>query len=433
MKIAFHTLGCKVNQYESEAMKEQFAAAGHQIVGEEDFADAYVINTCTVTNLADRKSRQYIRKMKKVSPSAVVAVTGCYAQVSPDEVSQIEGVNIVAGTGEKQNLLRYIEEFKAVGETQCHVKAYEELDKYQSSGIITSMESRTRAYIKIQEGCNRFCSYCIIPYARGKVRSRDLTEIVEEAAGLIEKGFKELILTGINTALYGEDLGYGGIEPLIAELNALSGDFRIRLSSLEPTVINASYVQGLLKYEKLCPHLHLSIQSGSDRVLELMNRHYDRAEYLDIVKVLKDFDPLYGITTDIIVGFPGETEEDFADSLRLVDEVGFCKVHAFKYSPRKGTKAVALPDQLSGEVKNRRSKVLIEKAAEDARRFFALCEGAQRRVLFEEMSEDGLLTGYTDNYIKVYVPGGSERLNQFYNVRLLKEYKDGMKGEIVYG
>ncbi len=433
MKIAFHTLGCKVNQYESEAMKEQFAAAGHEIVGEEDFADAYVINTCTVTNLADRKSRQYIRKMKKVSPGAVVAVTGCYAQVSPDEVSQIEGVNIVAGTGEKQNLLRYIEEFKAVGETQCHVRAYEELDKYQSSGIITSMESRTRAYIKIQEGCNRFCSYCIIPYARGRVRSRDLAEIVEEAAGLIEKGFKELILTGINTALYGEDLGYGGIEPLIAELNALPGDFRIRLSSLEPTVINAGYVQGLLKYEKLCPHLHLSIQSGSDRVLELMNRHYDRAEYLDIVKVLKDFDPLYGITTDIIVGFPGETEEDFADSLRLVDEVGFCKVHAFKYSPRKGTKAAALPDQLSGEVKNRRSKVLIEKAAEDARRFFALCEGAQRRVLFEEMSEDGLLTGYTDNYIKVYVPGGSERLNQFYNVRLLKEYKDGMKGEIVYG
>lgn len=433
MKIAFHTLGCKVNQYETEAMKEQFAASGHQIVEEEDFADAYVINTCTVTNLADRKSRQYIRKMKKVNPAAVVAVTGCYAQISPDEVSKIEGVNIVAGTNEKQNLLLYIEEYQTENQTQCHVKAYEELDKYESSGIIASMESRTRAYIKIQEGCNRFCSYCIIPYARGKVRSRDLGEIVEEARGLIDKGFKELILTGINTALYGEDLGYGGIEPLIRELNALPGAFRIRLSSLEPTVINAQYVKGLLVYEKLCPHLHLSIQSGSDHVLKLMNRRYDRSEYLDIVKVLKDFDPLYGITTDIIVGFPGETEEDFADSLSIIDQVGFCKVHAFKYSPRKGTKAADLTGQVSGEVKNSRSKILIEKAEEDAGRFFALCQGAVRQVLFEERGEDGLLTGYTDNYIKVYTAGGEEMLNQFYNVRLLKEFKDGMKGEIVNG
>lgn len=433
MKIAFHTLGCKVNQYETEAMKEQFAASGHQIVGEEDFADAYVINTCTVTNLADRKSRQYIRKMKKVNPQSVVAVTGCYAQVSPDEVSRIEGVNIVAGTNEKQNLLRYIEEYLIEAQTQCHVKAYEELDQYESAGIITSMESRTRAYIKIQEGCNRFCSYCIIPYARGKVRSRCLTEIVSEAKGLIEKGFKELILTGINTALYGEDLGYGGIEPLIAELDALPGDFRIRLSSLEPTVINGDYVKGLLKYKKLCPHLHLSIQSGADHVLALMNRRYDRTEYLSIVKVLKDFDPLYGITTDIIVGFPGESEEDFADSLRIIDEVGFCKVHAFKYSPRKGTKAADMKQQVPGEVKNARSRALIEKGEEDAKRFFALCQNATRRVLFEELTEEGLLTGYTDNYIKVYAPGGDEKLNQFYQVKLLKEYKDGMKGEIING
>lgn len=433
MRIAFHTLGCKVNQYETEAMKEQFIAAGHEIVGEEDFADAYVINTCTVTNLADRKSRQYIRKMKKVNPAAVVAVTGCYAQVSPDEVSRIEGVNIVAGTNEKQNLLQYIEGYLLEEQTQCHVKAYEELDEYESSGIITSMESRTRAYIKIQEGCNRFCSYCIIPYARGKVRSRTLSEIVCEARGLIDKGFKELILTGINTALYGEDLGYGGIEPLIHELNDLEGDFRIRLSSLEPTVINAAYVQGLLKYEKLCPHLHLSIQSGSDHVLQLMNRRYDRAAYLEIVRVLKEFDPLYGITTDIIIGFPGESEEDFADSLQIIDQVGFCKVHAFKYSPRKGTKAAELAGQIPGEVKNRRSKLLIEKGETDARRFFARNQGAARRVLFEEISEDGLLTGYTDNYIKAYVSGGSEMLNQFYYVRLLNEYKDGMKGEITNG
>lgn len=434
MKIAFHTLGCKVNQYETEAMKEQFAAAGHTIAGEEDFADAYVINTCTVTNLADRKSRQYIRRMKRVNPEAVVAVTGCYAQVSPDEVSQIEGVDIVAGTDEKQNLLAYIENYRReAGQTERHIRTYEELDTYQSCGIITSMESRTRAYIKIQEGCNRFCSYCIIPYARGKVRSRPLDEILAEAEGLLAKGFKELILTGINTALYGTDLGYGGIAPLIARLDALPGDFRIRLSSLEPTVINAEYVKGLLAYKKLCPHLHLSIQSGSDAVLRQMNRRYSRADYLDIVRVLQDFDPLYGVTTDIICGFPGETPEDFSDSLSIIDEAGFCKVHAFKYSRRKGTPAADMPDQVSGDVKNQRSQALMEKAEADAGRFYERCRGAVRRVLFEETAGDGLLTGYTDNYVKTYAAGGKEMLNQFYDVKLLEKYRDGMKGEIING
>lgn len=434
MKIAFHTLGCKVNQYETEAMKEQFAAAGHTIAGEEDFADAYVINTCTVTNLADRKSRQYIRRMKRVNPEAVVAVTGCYAQVSPDEVSQIEGVDIVAGTDEKQNLLAYIENYRReAGQTERHIRTYEELDTYQSCGIITSMESRTRAYIKIQEGCNRFCSYCIIPYARGKVRSRPLDEVLAEAEGLLAKGFKELILTGINTALYGTDLGYGGIAPLIARLDALPGDFRIRLSSLEPTVINAEYVKGLLAYKKLCPHLHLSIQSGSDAVLRRMNRRYSRADYLDIVRVLQDFDPLYGVTTDIICGFPGETPEDFSDSLSIIDEAGFCKVHAFKYSRRKGTPAADMQDQVSGDVKNQRSQALMEKAEADAGRFYERCRGAVRRVLFEEMAGDGLLTGYTDNYVKTYAVGGEEMLNQFYDVKLLEKYRDGMKGEIING
>jgi len=299
MKAAFHTLGCKVNQYETEAMKEQFAEAGYEITGEEDFADVYVINTCTVTNLADRKSRQYIRKMKNVNPKALIAVTGCYAQMSPDEVSQIEGVDVVAGTNEKKNILSYIDEARAsklsAGSEQAseacsqpegerhadiHVLSSDELTEYISEGVIHAMDSRTRAYIKIQEGCNRFCSYCVIPYARGHVRSRSADEIAEEAASLIASGYKEIILTGINAALYGTDLGEGGIEPLIRKLNSLEGDFRIRLSSLEPTVINAEYVKSLLAYEKLCPHLHLSIQSGSNRVLAAMNRHYTREDYL---------------------------------------------------------------------------------------------------------------------------------------------------------
>lgn len=445
MKAAFHTLGCKVNQYETEAMKEQFRAAGYEIVDEEDFADVYVINTCTVTNLADRKSRQYIRRMKKKSPDAVVAVTGCYAQVKPEEVGALEEVNIVAGTGEKNNIVRYVQEFMEERENQKHIRAYDDLTTYDDRGIITSMESRTRAYIKIQEGCNRFCAYCLIPFARGHVRSRDPEEIVLEAKTLIAKGFKEIILTGINTALYGteesfdyplleDEEGFSGIEIIIKRINQLPGEFRIRLSSLEPTVINAEYVKRLMKYERLCPHLHLSIQSGSDNVLKLMNRRYDRQEYLDIVKVLKDYDPQYGITTDIICGFPGETEEDFADSLDMIDQVKFCKVHAFKYSKREGTAAAAMKGQIAGEVKNRRIDELIAAGERAAKEFVELCRNSTREVLFEEFADEGgsgLITGYSDNYIKVYAEGTEADLNNLRKVRLIEEYKDGMKGEIL--
>ncbi len=459
LKIAFYTLGCKVNQYETEALKEEFARAGYQVTGEDDVADIYVINTCTVTNLADRKSRQYIRRMKRRSPEAVIAVTGCYAQTKPAEVASVEGVDIVAGNGEKNELRRYIEDFIDRREAQekkdrhklCMVTPCEELTEYKSSGIITSMESRTRAYIKIEEGCNRFCSYCMIPYARGPVRSRSMEEIIREAKTLIDKGFKELILTGINTALYGAERGLeggasetmlynraakpvpdSGIEPLIRALSDIPGDFRIRLSSLEPTVINAEYVKGLLKYEKLCRHLHLSIQSGSDEVLAKMNRHYTVKEYMDIVNVLKDFDPLYGITTDIIAGFPGETEAAFGETLAAVDAAGFCRVHCFRYSKRSGTKAAEMTDQIPGNVKNERLEKLAEKAGEAASAFYEKCRGSIRQVLFEERTDEGLLTGYTDNYVRVYAEGGDELLGTFADVRLLHEYRDGMKGETTH-
>ena len=454
MRVAFHTLGCKVNQYETEAMKEQFKAAGAGIVGEDEAADVYIINTCTVTNLADRKSRQYIRRMKKKCPDAVVAVTGCYAQVKPDEVAELEEVDIVAGTGEKNNILFYVQQFLEERQQQKHIKAYDELTCYDDKGIITSMESRTRAYIKIQEGCDRFCAYCLIPFARGHVRSRDPQEVTDEAAALVNQGFKEIILTGINTALYGTEEGFcyplrddeeaagmSGIEIIIKRINELEGDFRIRLSSLEPTVINAEYVKRLMKYERLCPHLHLSVQSGSNHVLELMNRRYDRSEYLEIVKVLREYDPLYGITTDIICGFPGETEEDFEDSLEIVEKVKFCKVHAFKYSRREGTAAALMEGQIPGEIKNQRSDRLIEAGERVSAGFMESCRGAVRPVLFEELCEESedddgaegrnsLITGYTDNYIKVYARGDSDDLNSIKKVKLLERYKDGMKGEI---
>ncbi len=450
-KAAFHTLGCKVNQYETEAMKEQFASCGYEIVGEEDKADVYVINTCTVTNLADRKSRQYIRRMKKQCPEAVIAVTGCYAQVKPEELEALPEVDIVAGTGEKNNLAGYVEEYLHEHKKQKHILEYDALTSYHDKGIITSMDFRTRAYVKIQEGCNRFCSYCLIPFARGAVRSRNPEEIIEEVKTLIDKGFREVVLTGINTALYGTEESFcypltteekrekmQGIEIIINRINALEGDFRIRLSSLEPTVVNADYVKRLMKYEKLCPHLHLSIQSGSDRIIGAMNRHYSRQDYLDIVSVLKAHDPHYGVTTDIICGFPGETEEDFAGSLRIVEEADFLKVHAFKFSKREGTAAWEMKDQIDGETKNERVTRLIKRSEEVTKKFLESSAGEVRRVLFEqeEAGEKGergesFISGYTENYIKVYAFGSPAHLNSFQKVKLLEPYRDGMKGEIL--
>lgn len=465
MKVAFHTLGCKVNQYESEALAERFREKGHEIVGESDFADVYIINTCSVTSLADRKSRQYIRRMKRVNPKSVVAVTGCYSQVAPGEVAAVEGVNIVTGTNEKSRLPEYIEEYMAqmgvasesvsggrgegcdAGESGrkqiIAVKERKDLTGYDEMGVITSMESRTRAYIKVQEGCDRFCSYCIIPYARGTVRSRAPQDVVAEAKALIDKGFKELILTGINTALYGTEEGFAekypqcadkpGIESVISLISEIEGDFRIRLSSLEPTVINVDYVKGLFKYDKLCHHLHLALQSGSTRIIEMMNRHYTREEYLEIVGALKEFDPNYGISTDIIAGFPGETEEDFRESISMIYEAEFCKVHAFNYSKRPGTAAADMKGHLPPDVKSRRTAALIAAGSEGSERFFMKNAGTVRRVLFEEFDVDkNEFIGYTDNYIRVYAAGGCGKpykCNEFCDVKLLAPYKDGMKGE----
>ena len=474
MKAAFYTLGCKVNQYETESMREQFRHAGFYVVSEDEAADVYVVNTCTVTNMADRKSRQFIRKAHKLNPEAVIAVTGCYAQMDKDAVAAIEGVDIVTGTGEKSKILELVQEQleKRAGSgceaastdapgsadhgKMLDVKPYDELNKYEELGVISEMEGRTRAFIKIQEGCDRFCSYCIIPFARGKVRSRSRDEIVCEVRGLVERGYKEIVLTGINTALYGTDLGYGGIAPLIEALDQMDGaenvdgtqsesvssgeaeedcelDFRIRLSSLEPTVVDADYAVGLLKYGRLCHHLHLSAQSGSDHVLSAMSRHYTHEDYLDIVRRLREQDPYYGISADIIVGFPGETEEDFQQSVELVRESELVKTHVFKYSVRRGTRAAGMTGQVDEKIKNQRSKVLIEAAEEVQRKVLEKCRGTVRRVLFEQ-EEDGMITGYTDNYIKVYVPADSGPLapecGKFAFVEIGDLYLDGVTGTV---
>lgn len=441
MKIAFHTLGCKVNQYESEALQEKFKLSGHDIIPETEPADVYIINTCTVTGLADRKSRQFIRRLRKQNPDCILAVIGCYAQMQPDEIAALEGVNIVAGTNEKAGLVEIVEGYAQNSGVDIHRKEYEELTEFEEIGMPVSMDSRTRAYIKIQDGCNRFCAYCVVPYARGNIRSRDRDHILEEACRLLEAGYKEIVLTGINTALYGAEYQLeagGGLEQIVSALNQLPGDFRIRLSSLEPTVIDANTVKQLLKYEKLCPHFHLSLQSGSDLVLQAMKRNYTSRDFLEIINVLKNHDPGFGVTTDIIVGFPGETQEDFENSCELVRTAGFSKVHVFKYSKRSGTVAADMPDQVNPVQKNQRSAKLLKIQEMVGQQYLENQIGTIRRLLIEEVNDqNGMISGYTENYIRVYMPhegkSQDQLMNTFMDVRLTGLFQDGMIGEPTIG
>ena len=408
-----------MNHYETEAIKEAFVSRGAEVAGEEEFADVYVINTCTVTNIADRKSRQFIRRAKRVNPDALVAVTGCYAQVAADEIASMPEVDLIVGNGRKSEICGLV--MQKLQEASCRTNAEdnnapadvlvlprEELTFYEDMGRIEAgSDGMTRAYIKIQEGCDRFCSYCLIPYARGPVRSRPAAEIVEEVRTLVAAGHREIVLTGINTALYGTEPGAEcSLSQLLTMLDGLEApaeqDFRIRLSSLEPTVVDKDNVEEIIRHRRLCHHLHLSVQNGSDAVLKSMNRHYTRAEYLEIVKAIRDYDGDFGITTDIIVGFPGETEEDFRDTLDIVKEARFGKTHVFRYSPRKGTAGAGLKGAVPEAVKKERAGVLEEVAEEVACSFRKSIIGKEQLVLIEE-EEDGYMTGYTGNYIKVYV------------------------------
>lgn len=448
MKIAFHTLGCKVNQYETEAMKEEFSSRGVQIVREDDAADAYIINTCTVTSVADSKSRKYIRRMKKLSPQSLMVVTGCYAQTASEELEAMEDVDLVIGNNLKSTIcdtvLSELEARKKGLKTELKSKVlpFSELVGYEEQGIVISSESEMqRAYIKIEEGCNRFCSYCKIPYARGTVRSRGIDDILAEARALVTRGYKEIILTGINTALYGTEDGFDfdrlpdeenltGMEAVLKRLDEMEGDFRVRLSSLEPNVIDKEHVERIIKYKRLCRHLHLSIQSGSNKVLKNMKRRYTRESYLEIVSAIRDIDPLFGITTDIIVGFPGEEESDFEDTLRVVEEAEFGRVHAFKFSPREGTEAAGYKETVSPRLKTERVNELINKAEHIAKTFYEKNFGKIHRVLIETHEGD-YATGYTSNYIKVYINDKENMLTSrsFVDVSLISNYKDGCLAE----
>jgi len=426
-KVAFITLGCKVNTYETEGMKRIFEENGYEVVDFGALADVCVINTCTVTHLSDKKSRQMIRRARRINPNAIVAAVGCYAQVAPDEVSNIEGVNLVIGNNHKADIVRLVNEAShntqktEVSERKC-LSEYEKL-------WIDSYSERIRAILKIQDGCDQFCSYCIIPYARGNVRSRNSEDIINEARRLSENGFTEIVLTGIHLTSYGKDTGDESLVNVLCNLNSLKGIKRIRLGSIEPLYMSQELIHTLSGLEKLCPHFHLSLQSGCDETLMRMNRRYTTSEYIDIVNNIRKNFLNAAITTDIMVGFPGETEEEFKKTCSFVEKVGFSQAHIFQYSIRKGTKAAGMPNQISPEIKEKRSKILIDICEKSKNNYRDQYLGKVMEVLFENEKES-LWEGHTVNYIPVRVASKTPLSGTICSVKLIEKRGDFVLGQI---
>lgn len=419
-KVAFYTLGCKVNQYETEAMAELFANTGYEICDFSDKADIYVINTCSVTHMGDRKSRQTIRRAKKSNPAGVIAVAGCYSQTAPEEILAIDGVNLVLGTQGRSRIVEFTKNLTSSAKVNAvsdimHTHDFEELK-------INRYADRTRAYIKVQDGCSQFCSYCIIPYARGPVRSRPENEILEEMAELAKNGYTEIILVGIHIASYGNDLNTS-LARLLINADKIPGIKRIRLSSIEPMTLNSEFVEQIKTSKKLCPHFHISLQSGCDETLTRMNRHYTASEYMEIANGLRRAFPNAAITTDIMVGFPGETDEEFSKTVDFVKSADFADAHVFMYSPRRGTPAAKRPDQIPPDVKEIRSKKIIEITKKSHNAFLQSHIGKTAEVQFEQITGDGLWEGKTENYITVKIKS-DENLKGVYKTVMLKEIQN---------
>lgn len=429
-KCALHSLGCKVNSYETQAMQKMMESAGYEIVpfGEE-IADIYIINTCSVTNIADRKSRQMIHKAKKLNPEAVVAAAGCYVESAGDNID--EDVDIVIGNNEKSHLIEILNEY------------FEHMDKEKSVDIgkvtdfdelnIDSPLEHTRAYVKIQDGCNRFCSYCIIPYVRGRIRSRKPDDVMAEIKRVAASGCKEVVLTGIHLSSYGLDFKDSTVKliDVIEAVNRIEGIERIRLGSLEPLIVTEEFVRRLAKCKKICPHFHLSLQSGCDETLKRMNRRYNVDEYYKGVELLREYFPDAAVTTDVIVGFPGETEEEFNITKKYLEKVCFYEMHVFKYSRRKGTAADKMPDQIPENIKSERSTELLELNEILSNGYREKYIGKKVKVLLEEnhiIENKKYIIGFTDTYVRVALENPEEKLytNQIVNVRVKKLFEKDM-------
>lgn len=424
MKVALHNLGCKVNAYETEAMQELLEQNGYEIVPFKEGADVYIINTCTVTNMADRKSRQMLHRAKKMNPDAIVVAAGCYVQTK-EKTGEVDScIDIVIGNNKKKELIEILEQYteerqgavKAVIDIN-HTKEYEEMH-------LSKTAEHTRAYIKVQDGCNQFCTYCIIPFARGRVRSRAKSDVIREVTDLAKNGYQEVVLTGIHLSSYGVDLEGENLLSLILAVNEVEGIKRIRLGSLEPRIVTEEFVKTIASLEKMCPHFHLSLQSGCDETLRRMNRRYTSEEYLKKCQLLRKYFKNPALTTDIIVGFPGETEEEFAKSKAFVEKVNFYETHVFKYSKRAGTKAAVMEDQIPEPVKTLRSNELLALDAQRRSMYEEKFLGEMVEVLMEEsISKNGktIQVGHTKEYIKVGVETEKELQNQLVQVFLSDE------------
>lgn len=406
-KVALHNLGCKVNAYETEAMQQMLEAAGYEIVPFEPGADIYVINTCSVTNIADRKSRQMLHKAKKMNPDAIVVAAGCYVQADTKKAEADASIDIIIGNNKKQELIPILESYRTGHQktTECvdinHTKEYENLE-------IDRTEEHTRAYLKVQDGCNQFCTYCIIPYARGRIRSKRTEDVVNEVKRLAASGCQEVVLTGIHLSSYGKERpeDQENLLTLIQAVHQVDGIERIRLGSLEPGIITEEFAAAISSLPKVCPHFHLSLQSGCTTTLKRMNRRYTAEEYREKCEILRKYYPAPALTTDVITGFPGETEEEFEESRSFVDSIHFYETHIFPYSKREGTKAAGMPDQLTEQVKKERSRILIALGKEHQREYMEQFLGQEKEVLFEEQQTvegQEYWTGHTMEYLKIAV------------------------------
>ncbi|HHV71169.1 MAG TPA: tRNA (N(6)-L-threonylcarbamoyladenosine(37)-C(2))-methylthiotransferase MtaB [Clostridia bacterium] len=430
-KVAFYTLGCKVNQYDTEAMAELFKKKGYEIEDFHNPADVYIVNSCTVTNEGDRKSRQMIRRAIKQNPNAIVAVTGCYAQIAGKKLSEIPGLDLVVGTQERKRIVELVEEVAERKKQIFWVSDIMETKEFEPLEI-EEFGEKTRAYVKIQEGCNQFCTYCIIPYVRGPVRSRPLKEIVAEVERLTAKGYREIVLTGIHLGLYGADFKDGtDLADVILAISKVAGLVRIRLSSIDSNDITNKLIEAMLTVPKFCRHLHIPLQSGDNEILRAMNRHYTTEEYKQLIDVLREKIPQIAITTDLIVGFPGEKEEHFRNTCNFVKQIGFSRMHIFSYSPRKGTPAADFPNQISKQIKEERSKKMHMIAEEMAFNYANSYLNKEVEVLVESRTCSGRWQGLTDTYLRVEFASDEALEGELVRVKIFQREKDILIGKLI--
>ncbi len=423
MKAAYYTLGCKVNQYDTQVMRDRLEEAGYQTVPFDEKADVYIVNTCTVTQISDKKSRQTVSRAKRINPQSILVVCGCFSQVAPNTAAALDGVDIVLGTSNRKDILSYIQKFQMDRKQIIDVDNCGTLEQEE----IHNFGKKTRAVLKIEDGCENFCSYCLIPYARGRIRSKPLEVIRREVTSLVAAGYREIVLTGIHLASYGKEQGAPCLEKAILEVAATPGVERIRLGSLEPRIITESFLAKIKEIPALCPHFHLSLQSGCDNTLKAMNRHYTTEDYRKAVHLLRKSFNSCSITTDIIVGFPGESEEDFLENLSFAEEIGFAKIHIFPYSAREGTKAAKMKEQLTKRIKAERVKRMEKVEKEKRHAFWEKMIGSEQ-IVFPEEEKNGYVHGVTSNYCPIQWEGALK--NDGVLLEIIGYDEEGLLGKI---